>query len=78
VAYLQMFSKTTMKHYGYQLEEIKFTILDWARFLLYELPYNLARMVTWLGREAVLNRVGRNLPSERVVSEKEAVGFKTT
>jgi len=78
VAFLQLFSKSTLLKNGYPLEQTKFSLIDWLRFIVFEFPLNLARMIAWLGREAILNRVGRDLPAERVIGEKEAVGFKPT
>ena len=72
VAYLQMFSKKTMLKYGYGLDGIKFSLLEKLRFVLFDFPFNLARMLAWLGREAILDRIGRSLPAERVVSKQEA------
>jgi hypothetical protein len=76
VAYLQMFSKRSMRKYGYDVDEINFSISDWIRFVFYEFPNNLARMFAWLAREVILNRIGRALPAERVISEQEALGQK--
>ena len=73
VAFLQLFSKRTMLKYGYQLDEIEFSFLDRVRFIFFDIPFEIARMLAWLGREAVLDRTGRDLPSERVVSKQEAL-----
>ena len=73
VFFLQLFSKRSMLNFGYEMDQIRFSGFDWLRFILFEFPFNVARMLAWLGREAVLNRIGRALPSERVVSEKEAI-----
>jgi len=73
VFFLQLFSRRTMQNFGYEMDQIRFSIFDWLRFILFEFPFNMARMLAWLGREAWLNRIGRALPSERVVSEKEAI-----
>ncbi len=78
IFFMQIFSKKTMRKFGYDLEAIEFSIYEWTRFLPIDFPLNFARMFAWLGREAILNRVGRSLPSERVISEQEAVGFKTS
>lgn len=67
LVYLQFFSKKTMVKYGYDLEEIKFSFLERIRFILFDFPINLVLMFAWFGRESILNRIGRNLPSERVL-----------
>lgn len=73
VFFLQLFSRRTMQKYGYEIDQIRFSVFEWLRFIFFEFPFNVARMLAWLGREALLNRVGRALPAERVVSEKEAI-----
>jgi hypothetical protein len=72
IAYLQIFSKKTMQQFSYDLEKIEFSPLGWIRFALFVFPLNFAKMLAWLGREVYLNQVGRALPSERVVSKREA------
>ena len=62
-----------MQKYGYEIDQIRFSVFEWLRFIFFEFPLNVARMLAWLLREALLNRVGRALPAERVVSEKEAI-----
>ena len=73
VAFLQMFSKRTMAKYDYTLAKINFSTLGWFRFVFFDIPFELARMLAWLGREAFLDRSGRDLPAERVVSRQEAL-----
>ena len=76
VFFLQIFSTTTMQKYGYELDRVKLSPLDWIRFVFFEFPFNFARMTAWFAREVIQNRVGRALPEDRVVSEKEAAGVE--
>jgi hypothetical protein len=67
VVFLQFFSRTTMLKYGYDLDNINLTFGERIQFLFFDFPINLVKMIAWFGREAILNLVGRNLPSERVL-----------
>jgi hypothetical protein len=73
VAFMQLFSKKSMQAYGYEPIRTNLGFWDWVKFLLFELPFNISRMFAWWARESALNRIGRDLPSERVVTEKEAL-----
>ncbi len=74
VAFMQAFSRKSMQAHGYQPDEIRFSMADWVAFVLVEFPANVLRMAAWWGREFYMNRVGRAVPSERIVSEQEAAG----
>jgi hypothetical protein len=74
VAFLQLFSAKTMQDYGYQPDKIHFSPADWFWFVIFELPFNILRMWAWWGREYYQNRIGRDVPSERLVAEHEAAG----
>jgi hypothetical protein len=76
VAFLQLFSKNSMKAHGYEPDPVHFSLVDWIRFVFFEFPFDILRMIVWWLRESILNRVGRDLPSERVVPEQEAAGAK--
>ena len=62
-----------MQTYGYEPVKTQLGFGDQMSFVFYEFPINILRMLAWWTRESFLNRVGRNLPSERVVTEKEAL-----
>jgi len=74
VAFMQLFSRKSMQAHGYEPDQIRLGIIDWVRFLIVEFPFNMVRMLAWWARESFLNRVGRDVPSERIVSEHEAAG----
>ena len=76
VAFMQLFSSSSMQAHGYAPDKTNLGFLDGIRFLFFDLPFNLLRMLAWWGREFSLNRIGRALPAERVVPEHEAVGTK--
>ncbi len=74
VVFMQLFSRKSMQDYGYVPEEFQFGMIDWVRFVFFEFPFNVLRMLIWWLREIFLNRVGRDVPSERIVPEQEAAG----
>lgn len=67
IVFLQLFSKNTMMKYGYDLDEVHFSFVEIIRFIFLEFPINMVKMIAWFGREAILNLIGRSLPSERVL-----------
>ncbi len=69
VAFLQLITGRRMPAYGYALDEIKMSAGQRTRFVLLDLPLNLARMLGWYVREAALNRIGRKVPSRRLITE---------
>jgi len=73
VAFLQLMTGRKMPAYGYSLDEVKLSAGQRIRFVLLDLPLNLARMLGWYTREAALNRIGRKVPSERLVHEPESL-----
>ena len=74
VAFMQLFSRKSMQTHGYKPDQVRFGMDDWGRFLLFEFPVNILRMFAWWSREVVMNQVGRDVPSGRIVSEQEAAG----
>lgn len=72
VAFLQLFAKKSMKAHGYEPDPVHFGLVDWIRFVFFEFLFDILRMIVWWIRESILNRIGRDLPSERVVPEQEA------
>jgi len=74
VAFMQLFSHKSMRAFGYEPDPVHFGSVDWVRFIFLEFPFDILRMVVWWIRESVLNSIGRDLPSERVVPEQEAAG----
>jgi len=76
VAFMQLFSRKTMQAHGYVPDEVRLGFVDWVRFIFFEFPFNLLRMLVWWMRESFLNRAGRKVPSERIVPEQEAAGAR--
>jgi hypothetical protein len=72
IAFMQLFSGKSLQDYGYKPEKISFSFVDWVQFVVLEFPLNILLMLTWRLRESYLNRVGRNVPSERLLTEQEA------
>jgi len=74
VVFMQLFSRRSMQAYGYEPDKFHFGVMDWVRSVFFEFPFNVLRMLTWWLRELILNRMGRDVPSERIVPEQEAAG----
>lgn len=74
VAFMQLFSRKSMQAYGYEPDKFHFGMMDWVRYVFFEFPFNVLRMLAWWTREFFLNRVGRDVPSERIVPEQETAG----
>jgi hypothetical protein len=72
IAFMQLFSRKTMLDFEYQPVNTPLGFWGWVKFILFDFPLNLTKMLAWRSREYFLNIVGRNLPAERVVSESEA------
>jgi hypothetical protein len=72
IAFTQMVAGGEMRAFDYPLVETRLSPRDWLLYGLLDLPLNLARMLAWMGREAYLNRVGRAVPSYRIVSQPRA------
>lgn len=72
IVFMQRFAGREMRSYGYELEPIRLTGGEAARYAAAGLPLNVARMLAWYGREELENRVGRRLPAYRIVPEAPA------
>lgn len=73
VAFMQLITSRKMAAYGYAVEQVKWTIPQAIRFVLLDLPLNLARMAGWYLREGFLNRVGRQVPSRRLIVDPRSI-----
>lgn len=69
IAFIQTFAGPEMREYNYTFDRIQLPKQKWLRFYLADLPVNLARMLMWNGREAYLDRIGREIPSSRILSD---------
>jgi len=74
VIFMQLFSRKSMETYGYEPEKIRMGFADRIGYVVYEFPLNFFRLLMWWLREIYLNRVGRNVPAERIVPEQEVAG----
>lgn len=73
VLFLQIFAAGSMRRYGYPLMEVSLSIGKWIRFFGWEFPLNALLMMAWLMRELWRDMVGRDVPSERLVSPPDVV-----
>ena len=76
ITFTQMIAGRDMLALDYQPEKTRFSPREWLLFTLIDVPLNLSRMLAWMGREAYLNRVGRTLPSYRIVGNPRSVKAK--
>ncbi len=74
IAFMQMTSAAEMADFGYDLDRIKLSLLDGLLFTFLDIPVNYVRMAVWRVRESFLNRIGRALPSYRIIKETEQAG----
>lgn len=74
IAFMQLFVANHLSRYDYVVVPVKMTILQSIRFIFLDFSLNFGRMVAWYLREALLNRLGRQVPAERLISETRAVG----
>jgi hypothetical protein len=72
IAFMQAYAGREMLAYGYEMEPIRFSLGDRALFAIGGWPLNMARMIAWRARESIQSRVGRTLPSYRIVTDANA------
>jgi hypothetical protein len=71
IAFIQLAGAAEMSNFDYELDRLKLSLLDGLLFTFLDIPVNYGRMAVWYIREAFLNRVGRSLPSYRIIKETE-------
>jgi hypothetical protein len=83
IAYMQNLAGKQMMELGYSLDAIKFSPNEWVVYMLYSLPLNWMRMMTWLSLELIQHNmpalIGRR-PSPKMVirdSGSRNIGSKT-
>jgi hypothetical protein len=67
ILFIQIYCARYLKGFGYQFDEINLPVKEQIRFNLVDRTINIVRMIGWLGREAIRDRVGRELPEKRLV-----------
>lgn len=73
IAFMQMLGGGKMAGFDYPLAAVRLSFAERLLFALVDVPFNLARMFAWYGREAYLNRIGRPVPAYRIVARSEIV-----
>lgn len=68
IAFIQTYAGHAMGAYGYASEPVELSTGARLRYAVGERPLNLARLLAWYAREAYQSRVGRSLPSYRIVA----------
>jgi len=69
IGFIQWTAGNKMRAYDYTLDPVRLSGKKQITFPMVTIPLNLARMAAWNGREAMLDRSGREIPSDRIVSE---------
>jgi len=72
IMFTQIYSEKILREFGYPLENLGLSIREQIQFNLVERPINLVRMIAWLLREAIRDRLGRKLPEERMVYQLDS------
>ena len=68
-AFIQNYAARFMKKFGYSLDDPELSFQEKLRFNFIEKPINLVRTTTWLARESMRDKVGRELPDRRIVKK---------
>jgi hypothetical protein len=69
IAFIDRTAGRRMRRLGYEAEDVQLSAADRVRFALADLPVNLAALVAWRTREAVMQRRGHRLSERRLVPE---------
>lgn len=72
IAFIEAIGGRAMRKLGYDTEEVELSHQDRVKFLVADLPLELVRMAAWEVRDRVRNRIGRPLPSYRIVARHTA------
>jgi hypothetical protein len=72
IAFIQARAGQEMANYGYAHDPVRPGLLGRLRYAAIGWPLNMARLLAWYTREALQNRLGRKLPSYRIVPEPSA------
>jgi hypothetical protein len=70
---MQDFCTGGMQQFGYGLDDIRFSSLEWIRYIFTDGMFNFTRMSFWLVKETILGMKRRTLPARRLVSQKNVV-----
>lgn len=73
VAFIQLVAGRAMERHGYPADRLELTPVERGRFLLGDLPLELARAGAWRAREAMRDRKGRQVPGYRLVAVEQPV-----
>lgn len=69
ILFIQIYAARYLQEFGYSLEKINLSSQDQIKFNLIERPINIVRMIGWLSREAIRDRIGRKLPEKRMIHQ---------
>jgi hypothetical protein len=74
ILFIQKYTASYMKEFGYHIKGFNLPLKEQVRFNLIDQPVNIVRMISWLGREAIRDRIGRKLPEERMIYNLDSPG----
>lgn len=67
IVFMQSFLAREMEKFNYDPVPVRLSLRDYLGYQLSDKPANVARVVAWLGREALFYRVGRKPSARRLV-----------
>jgi hypothetical protein len=72
IAFMQKAIGEKMAELDYEMDNLSLTFRERLFFWLWDVPLNYFRILAWTLRESMFNRVGRSLPSYRIVDAEQA------
>jgi hypothetical protein len=77
ILFIQLHAGGYMQEFGYTIDEINLSFRDKLRFNFVDRPVDFVRMLGWMARESIRDRVGRKLPEERMVNNLDVPNTTT-
>ncbi len=69
IAFMQAYARPYMLAFDYPLDPIEFSVSDRLQYAFWDWPVNRVLMAAWNARETMWDRIGRKVPSYRLVAE---------
>lgn len=68
IAFIQSLTSKEMKNYDYVIDRMNLSPQEQLRYLAFDWPINLTRLVAWFLKETLLGIKGHTLPKRRLIS----------
>lgn len=76
LAFMQSIARSSLREFGYQVEDVRFTPAEWVKYITWSWPANFGRMLLWLAIEYIQQNhpqtFGRK-PASKMVIKTDAV-----